>query len=119
MNELIEVYKKVILEKYVAFDGRARRREYWMYVLANFIVAIALGIIGMIIRFPFISTIYGLAVLIPGIALSIRRMHDLNKSGFWILLSFIPIIGWIWLLILAATEGTKGDNTYGPDPKQA
>jgi len=118
MNELIEIYKTVVLKKYAEFNGRARRREYWMFVLANFIVGIALGIITGIIRVPFLSVLYSLAIIVPGIALSIRRMHDINKSGFWILVAFIPLIGWIWLIILAVQEGTKGSNTYGPDPKQ-
>ena len=118
MNELIEIYKTVVLKKYAEFNGRARRREYWMFVLANFIVSVVLGIIANLIHASFLSVIYLLAIIVPGIALSIRRMHDINKSGWWILVGLIPLIGWIWLIILAVQEGTKGPNTYGPDPKQ-
>jgi len=118
MNELIEIYKTVILKKYAEFNGRSRRREFWMFILANIIVAIVLGIIAGIIHARFLSILYSLAVIVPNIAIGIRRMHDINKSGFWILVGIIPFIGWIWFIILAVQEGTKGSNTYGPDPKQ-
>ncbi len=110
-------YLKVI-KNYVGFDGRARRKEYWMFVLFNIIFAIAASILDMIIGTYFvIQLLYGLAVLIPGIAVSIRRLHDTDKSGIWILVSLIPIIGGIWLIVLMVGEGTTGDNQYGPDPK--
>lgn len=110
-------------KKFAQFDGRARRQEYWMFVLGNVIVGFIIGIIFAITQsltlYYILFGIYYLAVLVPSIALGIRRMHDIDKSGWWLLISFVPIVGGIWLLVLAATEGTRGPNQYGPDPKAA
>ena len=92
------------------FSGRARRSEYWFFVLFNIIFSILLNIIGFKLDFPFLGTIYSVAVLIPSLAVAVRRMHDVGKSGWYIL---IPIYN----LILALSEGTRGDNEYGSDPK--
>ena len=100
-----------VLKNYVNFDGRARRSEYWYFVLFNFLISFGLSIIGNAIKFPLIGSIYSIGVLLPSIAVAIRRMHDVGKSGWYIL---IPIYN----LILAFTEGTKGNNEYGPDPKE-
>ncbi len=116
-----------VLKKYAVFDGRARRKEYWMFVLFNVIISIILGILDRIIGTDFgggsssgwLSTIYSLAVLLPSIGVAIRRMHDTNRSGWWILINLIPCVGFIWFIVLAAQEGTAGDNQYGPDPKAA
>jgi uncharacterized membrane protein YhaH (DUF805 family) len=106
MNWYIEV-----LKKYAVFDGRARRKEYWMFFLFNFIIAFALGFFAGLAGLPaFVAQIYSLAVLIPAIAVGIRRMHDTDHSGWWLL---FPIVN----LIFAVTEGTRGDNRFGPDPK--
>lgn len=99
-----------VLKKYAEFNGRARRSEYWYFFLFNLIISVVLGVIGGVIHFKYIGNLYSLAVLLPGLAVGIRRMHDVGKSGWFIL---IPIYN----IILAATEGTKGDNEYGPDPK--
>jgi len=109
---MIEWYKKVVFENYANFEGRARRKEYWMFFLANFIVSFALGfVLGLISpTLGLAANVYSLAVLVPSIAVAIRRMHDVGKSGWYIL---IPIYN----LILACTEGDKGPNEYGPDPK--
>jgi uncharacterized membrane protein YhaH (DUF805 family) len=115
-----------VLKKYAVFSGRARRKEYWMFVLFNAIISIILGIIDRIIGTDFgnsgsgwLSTIYSLAVLVPSIAVGVRRMHDTNRSGWWVLINLVPCIGWIWFIVLAAQEGTAGDNQYGQDPKAA
>jgi uncharacterized membrane protein YhaH (DUF805 family) len=116
-----------VIKKYAVFDGRARRKEFWMFTLFNAIVGIILSILDTIIGTDFggrtgggwLSTIYYLAVLLPVIGVSIRRMHDTNRSGWWVLIYLIPCIGWIWFIVLAAQEGTIGDNQYGPDPKAA
>lgn len=111
------------LKKYADFSGRARRQEYWMFILFYILFYIAAAIIdGLIISsagvpFPAFIFIYALAMIIPTLAISVRRMHDINKSGAMILVSLIPLIGGIWFLILTVTEGTTGDNQYGPDPK--
>jgi uncharacterized membrane protein YhaH (DUF805 family) len=102
----------IALKKYAEFNGRSRRSEYWYFFLFNIIISFGLGFIGGMLRIgDILSNVYTLALLIPSIAVGIRRMHDVDKSGWYIL---IPI----YSLILAATEGTKGDNQYGPDPKE-
>lgn len=108
-----------VLKKYAVFDGRARRKEYWMFVLFNFIIIavtetldITLGTWGII------TLLYTLAILVPSIAVSIRRLHDIGKSGWWILITFVPVIGGIWLLVLTCMDGTPGVNNYGPNPKE-
>ncbi|MFI7061085.1 DUF805 domain-containing protein [Kribbella sp. NPDC050124] len=115
-----------VLKKYAVFDGRARRKEYWMFVLFNVIVSIILSIVDNVIGTTYgaansgvISSIYSLAVLLPSIGVGIRRMHDTNRSGWWILINLIPCVGFIWFIVLAAQEGTVGDNQHGPDPKAA
>jgi len=113
------------LKKYAEFNGRSRRKEYWMFVLFNIIIAIIIASFERLFGFDangfgsgFLSTIYSLLVLIPGIAVGVRRLHDIGKSGWWILIVFVPIIGWIWLIILFATDGHPGSNEYGLNPKE-
>jgi uncharacterized membrane protein YhaH (DUF805 family) len=115
-----------VLKNYATFSGRARRKEYWMFVLFNVIISLILGIIDNIIGTTYgsansgvLSSIYSLLVLVPSIAVGVRRMHDTNRSGWWVLINLVPCIGWIWFIVLAAQEGTAGDNQYGPDPKAA
>lgn len=112
-------YYLAVLKNYVGFDGRARRKEYWMFVLVNFFISLAIGLIGVVTKMDFLQYIYSLAILLPSIAVSIRRMHDIGKSGAYILVSLIPIIGWIWFLILLASEGENASNQYGENPKAA
>ena len=99
-----------VLQNYATFNGRARRSEYWYFFLFNVIISIAVSIIGGMLEMAFLGNIYSLAVLIPSIAVGVRRMHDVGKSGWFLL---IPIYN----IILAVTEGEKGENQYGPDPK--
>ncbi len=106
-----------VVQKYAVFSGRARRKEYWMFVLFNMIFAAAAALIDSIIKTRLIYPIYTLAVFVPNLAVMFRRLHDIGKSGAWILISLIPLAGPIWLLILLATEGPRGDNQYGSDPK--
>jgi uncharacterized membrane protein YhaH (DUF805 family) len=114
----MEWYLKVIKENYANFNGRARRKEFWMFVLFNVIFEIIASVIdGILGTYIVFSMIYGLAILVPAIAVTVRRLHDIGKSGFWIFIEFIPLIGWIWLLILLAQEGMPGPNEYGPNPK--
>lgn len=116
-------YMKV-LRNYVGFSGRARRREYWMFALVNVLVVIGLMLVDMVIGafdpvlgIGLLSGIYSLAVLIPGIAVSVRRLHDRDMSGWWLLIALIPLIGGLVLLVLFVLEGTQGENRFGPDPK--
>jgi uncharacterized membrane protein YhaH (DUF805 family) len=116
-NPLVGYWKRVILERYAQFTGRAGRAEFWWYFLANIIVYIVLNILIAISSiFWVLYVIYALAVLIPGIAVGIRRLHDTDKSGWWLLISLIPLVGIIVLIVFWATEGTPGPNRYGaPD----
>ena len=114
------------LKKYAVFSGRSRRREYWYFVLFNIIVGIVLGWIdallgtrGSYAGAGLLSGIYGLAILIPSLAVTVRRLHDIDRSGWWILIGLVPLIGVIVLLVFALLDGTPGDNRYGPNPKGA
>jgi uncharacterized membrane protein YhaH (DUF805 family) len=118
MNWYIEV-----LKKYAVFSGRARRKEYWMFVLISTIISIvlsaldaALGLTRMGGVGP-LDGIYSLAVLIPSIAVSIRRLHDTNRSGWWLLINMIPVIGWIIYFVFLVSDSDPGTNEYGPNPK--
>ncbi len=105
-------------KKYVTFSGRARRKEYWMFVLINLIAAIIASIIDNILGTSFISPLYGLAVLLPSLAILSRRLHDTDRSAWWILIALIPIIGQIVLIIFAIFDSQPGQNKYGPNPKE-
>ena len=106
-----------VLRNYAVFNGRARRKEYWMFVLFNFIVAFLLGLIEALLDIApsneesVLADFYSLLILVPSFAVAVRRMHDVGKSGWFCL---IPIYNFI----LAVSEGDKGDNQYGPDPKE-
>lgn len=110
-------YLKCVKGHYVDFDGRARRTEYWMFVLVNVIISIVIGLIGRAIGLEVLGSLYSLAVLLPGLAVGARRLHDTGRSGWWQLIWLVPVIGWIWLIVLFATEGNSGSNEYGEDPK--
>jgi uncharacterized membrane protein YhaH (DUF805 family) len=115
MNWYLEV-----LKKYAVFSGRARRMEYWMFFLINIIIYIVLSIIDWLIgTVGILVGLYGLAILIPGIAVTVRRLHDTDRSGWWILIGLVPFIGAIVLLIFMVLEGKPGSNQYGPNPKGA
>ncbi len=113
-----------VIKKYVTFEGRARRKEYWIFFLFNLIFSIAASILDRLFHTMsaqgtgLISSLYSLFVLLPGIAVAIRRLHDISKSGWYILIGLIPIIGWIWCIILLATDSDPGANKYGPNPKE-
>lgn len=117
MQEIISNWKFVIFQNYTNFSGRAGRREYWLFVLANVLVAIVLGLIDTLIGKNILGALYSLAVILPGIAVSVRRLHDLGKSGWYILLGLIPIIGALYLIYLFIQEGQKEANEYGEEPK--
>lgn len=112
-------YLKCVKGHYADFEGRARRTEYWMFFLVNVIIAVVIGIIAAAVHFETLSTLYSLAVLVPGIAVGVRRLHDTGRTGWWLLISLLPLIGWIWIIILLATNGDQGSNQYGPDPKES
>ena len=112
------------LKKYAVFDGRSRRKEYWYFVLFSLIVSLVLSAVDALLGTLSSSTnvgllggIYGLAIIIPSIAVSVRRLHDIDRTGWWVLISLVPVIGTIVLLVFAASDGTPGENRFGPNPK--
>ncbi|MGB7880315.1 MAG: DUF805 domain-containing protein [Ilumatobacteraceae bacterium] len=116
---LIENWKLVVLERYAKFDGRAGRGEFWWFVLANFLVFVVLAILVQISGIFWILYVgYALAIIVPSIAVAIRRLHDSNKSGWWLLIGLIPF-GGIVLLVFYILEGTNGPNDHGVAPEPA
>jgi uncharacterized membrane protein YhaH (DUF805 family) len=112
------------LKKYADFSGRARRKEYWFFVLFNIIISIVLTICDVVIGtynsgagIGLLSGIYTLAILLPGIGVTVRRLHDTGRSGWWILIIFVPLVGAIVLLIFMFLDSHPGTNAYGPSPK--
>ena len=112
------------LRKYAVFSGRSRRKEYWFFVLFVVVISIVLttidGLIGAYDRsmgVGLLSTIFSLAILIPSIAVSVRRLHDIDRTGWWVLISLVPLIGWIVLQVFTVQDSTPGTNRYGPNPK--
>ncbi|MEU4271717.1 DUF805 domain-containing protein [Streptomyces sp. NPDC026092] len=109
-----------VLKKYAVFTGRARRQEYWMFVLFNILALIIVAVIDFAIgTYPLLYAIYALAVLLPGLGVTVRRLHDTGRSGWWILINLVPLVGGIILIVFLATEGNQTDNAYGPNPKLA
>lgn len=115
MDKLVENYKKV-LKDYSNFSGRSGRYEYWNFFLANFIIMFVFSLISRALgdENNTLSSIYNLVVLLPGLAVGIRRLHDIGKSGWMLLVSLIPLIGFIWILILMVKAGDPNENEYGP-----
>ena len=108
-----------VLKKYTVFAGRATRKEYWMFALFNIIIGVVLTLVGRIIGFNFLMSIYTLAILLPGLAVTSRRLHDTGRSAWWILIGLIPFIGAFVLLIFATLDSQPGQNQYGTNPKGA
>lgn len=125
--QMVDIWKTVVLQRYAKFDGRAGREEFWWFALATWLlyfvgwivagilwsVATALGVIAFIIMFGL-----SLALIVPSIALAIRRLHDTNKSGWWLLIGLIPF-GGIVLIVFYILEGTSGPNDHGAAPEPA
>jgi uncharacterized membrane protein YhaH (DUF805 family) len=115
-----------VMKKYAVFGGRARRKEYWMFVLFNIIfVLVAMGLDNLLgttiqdLGYGYIYILYALALIIPALAVGVRRLHDIGKSGWWFFIAAIPLVGSIWLLVLMATDSQPGENQYGPNPKMS
>jgi uncharacterized membrane protein YhaH (DUF805 family) len=124
-------YMLLPLKRYADFSGRSRRKEYWMFALGYILVAIALAIVGVMLGgFPSgepsgsasaVMILLGLlvvALIIPSIAVQVRRFHDQDKSGWFVLINFVPYVGGIIVLVFMCLDGTRGPNRFGPDPKQ-
>ena len=119
MNWYLEV-----LKKYAVFNGRARRKEYWMFFLFNIIISIVLMIVDGIVgtsaapgAIGLLGGLYMLALLIPGLAVAVRRLHDTGRSGWWILIGLVPFVGGIILIVFMVQDGTPGENQFGKNPK--
>jgi len=114
----------VALKKYAVFAGRARRKEFWVFVLVNTLIAVALAMIDMYtgtfdeeVGLGLLSGLYALAMILPSIAGSVRRLQDTDRSGWWYLLVFVPLIGGLVILVFMLLDGTPGTNRFGPNPK--
>jgi uncharacterized membrane protein YhaH (DUF805 family) len=108
-----------VLKNYAGFNGRAGRSEFWMFFLINLVIVVVLEIIGALIKTQIIYYLYALAVLIPYLAVSFRRLHDTGRSAWWLLIGLIPIVGAIVLIVFCAMPGQQGSNQYGPEPSSA
>lgn len=106
-----------VLTQYATFSGRARRSEYWWFYLAYVIAAVVATIIDGILGVPVLEVLLALGLLIPGLAVGVRRLHDVGKSGWWLLIGLIPLVGPIVLLVFACQDSQPGSNQWGPSPK--
>jgi uncharacterized membrane protein YhaH (DUF805 family) len=113
-----------VLKKYAEFNGRARRKEYWFFILFNLIISCVLSVVDVFLGtysaaagLGILTGLYGLAVLLPGIGVTIRRLHDTGRSGWWILIALVPLVGWIVLLVFMLLDSQPATNAYGPNPK--
>ena len=115
---IFEYFKEAVTLKYKDFSGRARRREYWSYALCTFVIACVVGLIdGLIGQRHILSLVVSLALLLPSLAISLRRLQDIGKPWQYILFAFVPIIGVLYLLYLGVQDSQPGENAYGPNPK--
>ncbi|MGB8363740.1 MAG: DUF805 domain-containing protein [Rhizomicrobium sp.] len=112
---IIDNFRNIVTQHYFDFEGRARRATFWYFVLAYFIIAIVLGIIQSILHlYGVLTGLLAVALLLPNLGLAVRRLHDIGRSGWWILIGLIPIVGWILVIYWYCVEGTSGPNAYGP-----
>ncbi len=120
MNEMIENFKDIITNKYAQFNGRANKTEFWQYVLVYILIGIALSLLVSIFArvgvlrmlFWFVNLIVMLALIIPSLAVGVRRMHDIGKDGMWVLINLIPLVGTIWFIVLAVQDSEPGANRF-------
>jgi len=126
MNEIIQNYKEILTQKYCRFSGRANRSEFWYFALANAVIQVVLYILilavassstSAAVAIYAISAIYSLAVLLPGLAVTVRRLHDSGKGGGWIFISLVPLVGGLILLYFMIVEGNQGANRFGSQPE--
>ena len=114
----------IALKKYADFSGRASRSEYWYFVLFYLLIGIGLGIVDGLIGtlhaqtgVGLLSGLFGLAMIVPSISVNVRRLHDIDRSGWWLLLIFAVIVGWIVLLVFGMMDSQPGVNRFGANPK--
>lgn len=112
-----------VLKKYAVFSGRAQRAEYWYFALFNFVIIFVLMLLDTILGTGgemgagLFGGLYSLAVLIPSLAVGVRRLHDTDRTGWWLLIGLVPIIGFVILIVFFVKESDPGENQYGPNPK--
>lgn len=113
MKNYLQTFKN-----YATFSGRAKRKEYWMFFLINMIISVALQIIQYVcdMEYLVLPLLFSLVILLPSLSVAVRRLHDIERSGFWIFIGFVPIIGSIILLVFLCQKGTLGINRYGSAP---
>jgi len=106
-----------VLKKYAVFTDRASRSEYWWFILFNFLASVVAGLVGGLLGDQgVLSALVSLGLLLPGLAVGVRRLHDIDRSGWWLLLALLPLVGAIILIVWACFRGTPGPNRFGPDP---
>jgi len=108
---------RTCLQNYVTFTGRARRSEFWFFILFNMLVQLVAGIVDGILGIGIIGMLASLALFLPGLAVSVRRMHDTGRSGWWVLIGLVPLVGVILLIVWYVNRGEDGPNRFGPDPR--
>ena len=108
---------RTVLSKYATFSGRARRSEYWWFTLFTVIVYTITSIIDAVIGTSIVTALVSLALLLPGLGVTVRRLHDTGRTGWWVLIALVPLAGAIVLLVFEVQDSEPGTNAYGPSPK--
>jgi uncharacterized membrane protein YhaH (DUF805 family) len=130
-NAIVENFRRIVTTQYFDFEGRARRQVFWYYALAYFVLFIAVSFVESILfggptyygyGYGYfhprpLSGLFELALLLPSLGIAARRLHDIGRSAWWLLLTCIPVLGWLVLIYWYAQPGTTGANQFGPDPK--
>jgi len=111
-----------VLQQYSDFDGRARRKEFWIFMLFNWMFGAVASTLDIVLGFSWgffflLNGLYSIVLFIPSLAVAVRRLHDIGKSGWMLLILLIPVVGGIWMLVLLLREGNSFENEYGPNPK--
>ena len=113
-------YLTLMTQKYASFSGRARRMEYWMFFLVYFVIALVIGVVeGLLSIGGYLTGIFALVHLLPSLGVTVRRLHDTGRSGWWLLVALVPLIGALVLLFFMLSAGKPETNAYGPNPKTA
>lgn len=112
----IQTSIRTCFQKYADFSGRAQRSEFWWFALFSFVTSLILQAVDLAIGLPILGSLFALAVLLPSIAVGVRRLHDRDMVGWWYLLIFVPVVGALILLVIFCLKGTTGPNRFGPDP---
>ena len=116
LNELKAIFLHVVKDNYFNFEGRASRYEYWWFVVINLMITVICNFLDYAFGIAICSALVSLALLCPGLGLCVRRLHDINRSGWWVLITIVPLVGWIILIVWLATKGDAAANEYGEVP---